>query len=116
MTFDAQTYAEQWIADWNTRDLDVILPHYADDVVFRSPVAARVRPESGGVIVGKAALADYWAAALAQNPDLHFTLETVFASVDAVTIVYRNHLGGQVAETAVLGPDGLVTYGQGAYA
>lgn len=116
MTFDAQAYAEQWIADWNTRDLDRILPHYADDVVFRSPVAARVRPDSRGIIDGKAALADYWAAALAQVPDLHFTLETVFASVEALTIVYRNQRDAQVAETLVLGPDGLVSYGQGAYA
>jgi ketosteroid isomerase-like protein len=116
MIFDAQSYAEQWIADWNTRDLAVILPHYAEDVVFRSPVAARVRPESGGVIVGKAALADYWGAALAQVPDLHFTLDTVYASVDALTIAYHNQRGQHVAETLVLGPDGLVTYGQGAYA
>jgi ketosteroid isomerase-like protein len=116
MSFDAQAYAEQWIADWNTRDLAVILPHYADDVVFRSPVAARVRPDSGGIIVGKSALADYWAAALAQVPDLHFTLDTVFASVDALTIVYRNQRDARVAETLVLGPGGLVTYGQGAYA
>jgi ketosteroid isomerase-like protein len=116
MTFEAQSYAEQWIADWNTRELSMIMPHYAEDVVFRSPVAARVRPETGGIIVGKPALADYWGAALAQVPDLHFTLETVFASVDALTIAYRNQRGHQVAETLVLGPDGLVTFGMGAYA
>jgi hypothetical protein len=40
--------------------------------VFTSPVAARVVPEGGGVVRGKAALRGYWTAELAQLPDLHF--------------------------------------------
>ncbi|MDX6243175.1 MAG: hypothetical protein QOE76_898 [Frankiales bacterium] len=115
-TDDPAGYAAAWVADWNARDLDRILSHYADDVVFRSPVAARVRPESGGVIQGKAALADYWGAALPRNPDLHFTLEETFASVGGLTILYRNQGGRRVAESLVFGDDGLVVFGMGAYA
>jgi ketosteroid isomerase-like protein len=115
MDLDPQQYAEQWIAEWNARDLDAVLAHYADDVVFRSPVAARVRPDSGGIITGKAALEDYWRAALALVADLHFELEAVYPSVDALTICYRNQRGQQVAESLVLGEDGLVQFGMGAY-
>lgn len=115
-TVDVAAYAAQWVADWNARDLDRVLAHYADDVVFRSPVAARVKPESGGILVGKAALADYWGAALPLVPDLHFTLEQAFSSVGAVTILYRNQRGQQVAETLVFNDDGLVESGLGAYA
>lgn len=116
VTDDVAAYAAAWVADWNAHDLDRVLRHYADDVVFRSPVAARVRPESGGLIVGKPALADYWGAALPQVPDLHFTLEQTFATVGGMTILYRNQRGQQVAESLVFGDDGLVVFSMGAYA
>jgi ketosteroid isomerase-like protein len=115
-TAEAQAYATDWIDAWNTRDLDNVLPHYADNVVFRSPIAARVRPETGGVVVGKSALTDYWTAALAGIPDLHFTLEDAFASVGGLTILYRNQRGGRVAETLLFNDEGLVVLGLGAYA
>ncbi len=113
---DPTAYAAEWIAAWNTRDLANVLPHYAEDIVFRSPIAARVRPDTGGVVVGKAALTDYWTAALATVPDLHFTLEDSFATVDGVTILYVNQRGGRVAETVVFNADGLVFSSIAAYA
>jgi ketosteroid isomerase-like protein len=115
-SLDPASYAAEWIAAWNTRDLANVLPHYADEIVFRSPIAARVRPDTGGVVVGKAALTDYWTAALAGVPDLHFTLEEAFATVDGVTILYRNQRGGRVAETVVFNSDGLVVDSIAAYA
>ena len=35
---DLHAFAEEWITAWNTHDLDRILSHYAEDIVFRSPV------------------------------------------------------------------------------
>ena len=32
----AEQFAAGWIAAWNGHDLDQILSHYTDDVVFRS--------------------------------------------------------------------------------
>ncbi len=115
MTFDPAAYADAWVSEWNAHDLEAILEHYADDVVFRSPVAARVRPDSGGLIVGKAALADYWGAALPMNPDLHFTLEETFDTVGGMTILYANHRGQRVAETLIFNDEDLVVLGVGAY-
>lgn len=114
-THDPAAYAAAWVADWNAHDLDRILSHYADDVVFRSPIAARIKPDSGGILVGKAALADYWGAALPMYPDLHFTLLETFATVGGMTILYRNQLGRQVAESLVFDDDGLATFSMGAY-
>jgi ketosteroid isomerase-like protein len=34
---DAQTFAREWVKAWNDHDLEAILAHYADDVVFHSP-------------------------------------------------------------------------------
>ena len=114
--FDAAAYAAEWVADWNAHDLDRVLAHYDRNVVFRSPIAARVRPDTGGVLVGWQALADYWGAALPQVPDLRFTLEQVFETVGGLTILYRNQRGQQVAETLIFNDGGLVVFGCGAYA
>lgn len=101
-------YATEWIASWNARDVDAVLAHYADDVVLRSPTAAAVVPESGGVIVGRDALRTYWTTALAQLPDLHFELDGVFASVTGLTILHRNERGRQITETLRFNPSGQV--------
>ena len=58
-------FAEEWAAAWNRRDVEAVLTHFHDDVVFTSPVAAEIVPESAGVVHGKAALREYWCAALA---------------------------------------------------
>jgi ketosteroid isomerase-like protein len=112
---DPRQLATEWIAAWNERDLDAVLRHYAEDVQFTSPVAATVVPESGGVIRGIAALRAYWAAALPLVPDLHFDLVDVLATVDGLTIVYRNQRRQLVAETLLLRPDGLVWWGLASY-
>ena len=36
----AQRLAEEWYGAWNDHDLERILSHYSDDVVFVSPFAA----------------------------------------------------------------------------
>ena len=46
-TPDPNSYAEQWVQAWNAHDIEAVLDHFSDDVVFTSPVAARVVSESG---------------------------------------------------------------------
>ena len=71
-------FAAEWIAAWNSHDLDRILSHYADDVVFESPASTRITGDASGRVVGKAALRDYWRQALGRVPDLTFTLTAVY--------------------------------------
>jgi len=110
----AVTFAERWKRDWNAHDLEGLLEHFTEDVVFTSPVAARVIEGSGGVIRGKAALRNYWAVALARIPELHFEVEGVYAGVDLIVINYRNHLGNLVNEILKFDGD-LVGEGHGTY-
>jgi steroid delta-isomerase-like uncharacterized protein len=113
-TPDPKSYAEQWLQAWNAHDIEAVLAHFADDVVFTSPVAARVVPESGGVVRGKAALRDYWTAALSAYPDLKFELVGVYRGESTLVINYRNHRGDLVNE--VLTFDGAkVREGHGTY-
>lgn len=107
-------FAADWIAAWNARDLERILAHYADDIVFLSPVAARVT--GAGRVSGKAMLRAYWGTAFARSPDLHFTLERVYRGAEALTIAYRNQRGQAVTETFAFGPDGRVAFAAACYA
>ncbi len=112
----AQAFAAAWIDAWNARDLDRVLGHYADDIVFRSPRIALVIGDESCLVRGRAALAVYWRKALAMNPGLHFDLDDVYVSKDAVTLAYRNHRGQRAAETMLFDDRGLVREGIAAYA
>ena len=48
--------AADWLAAWNAHDVEGVLRHFHEDAVFASPFAAQVMPETGGRLVGKAAL------------------------------------------------------------
>jgi ketosteroid isomerase-like protein len=104
-------FADQWIRAWNARDPEAVLAHYADDATFTSPVAARVVPESRGVIRGKEALRDYWGRALQGNGDLHFLLLGVYVGVDTLVVNYENQRGVRLAEVMIF-ENGLITRGQ----
>ncbi len=49
-TPEPQGFGEQWISAWNARDVEAVLTLYAEDVLFTSPTAQRVAPESGGTV------------------------------------------------------------------
>lgn len=112
----ARDFARDWIAAWNAHDLDAVLAHYADDVVFHSPRIRGVTGRDVDSVRGKTELRAYWSLALGRLPDLRFTLEGVLVGSDALTILYANHRAQRVAETFVFGPDGQVTVSVATYA
>jgi hypothetical protein len=107
-------FAEDWSAAWNRHDVDAVLTHFHNDVVFTSPVAAQVVPDSGGIVQGKAALREYWTAALKTMPDLHFDVVGVYSGESVLVINYRNQRGGLVNEVLEF-DGGLVRRGHGTY-
>lgn len=110
----AESFVDGWLQGWNAHDLEQVLGHFADDVVFTSPVAAQLLDYSDGIIRGKAALRDYWSEGLRRIPDLHFEVVGVYVGLNTLVINYRNQKGGLVNE--VLTFDGhLVTHGHGTY-
>ncbi len=115
MDIDAATFSQEWARDWNNHDVDAVLEHFHDDVVFTSPVAAQMYPETAGAIRGKAALRRYWSGALQRMPDLHFVVEDVYRGIDTIVINYRNQIGGLVNEVLRFDHDGLVIEGHGTY-
>ena len=106
---DPDAFARDWIEAWNARDLERILSHYAEEIVFESPGVRQLMNDPTGRVVGKAALRAYWAKALARLPDLHFELRDVFVGVDGCAIRFWSRAAaGEVVEVLVFGPDGLV--------
>lgn len=88
-----EDFAAEWIAAWNTHDLNRILDHYQDDFEMSSPLIPLLAGEASGKLRGKAAVGEYWAKALNRLPDLHFELLTALAGVDSVTLIYTGHRG-----------------------
>jgi hypothetical protein len=110
---EALVFAEQWARDWNAHDIDALLTHFTDDIVFTSPVAVRLFG-GDGVVRGKEALRNYWAEGVRLIPDLRFEVLAVYAGISTLVINYRNQAGGVVCE--VLTFDGpLVREGHGTY-
>jgi hypothetical protein len=99
---EADDLARHWIEAWNDHDLERILSHYADDVVFSSPFIQKMGMSPSGAIVGTQALLAYFKAALARYPTLTFRLHAVFRGIDSVTLLYESVNGLLAAETMVL--------------
>ncbi|HMY60018.1 MAG TPA: nuclear transport factor 2 family protein [Pseudomonadota bacterium] len=111
----ANHFAESWIAAWNAHDLDAILHHYSDDVVFSSPLIPKIAGEPSGVLCGKPAIRLYWQRGLSLLPNLHFSLLHVLCGMSEVTLVYKGHRG-IVAETFFFQESGQVVRACACYA
>ena len=106
----AQQFASEWLDAWNAHDLELILSHFTEAVVFTSPLARQLVEASDGVIRGKEELRSYWSEGLRRNHDLHFDIEGLYLGVRTLVI----HSGGLVNE--VLTFDGpLVAEGHATY-
>jgi hypothetical protein len=103
----AQRFATEWIAAWNSHDLERILAHYEDNFEMSSPIIAALVGEPSGKLRGKAAVGAYWARALQKTPDLRFEFVTALAGVDSVTVYYKGHRGLS-AEVLHFSPAGRV--------
>lgn len=106
---DHYTIASEWINAWNARDLDRIVAHYSDDIVFSSPFVEKLLGEPSGEIRGKATLRQYFEKGLATYPDLRFRLRKVFGGARSVVLVYDSVNALTAAEYLDIGPDGRIT-------
>ncbi len=112
---DATRFVAQWAQDWNSHDLEALLSHFSDDVLWTSPVAAQIIEGSDGVLRGKGALRAYYAEGLRRTPELHFEIVGVYQGVNVLVINYRNQRGALVDEVLSFDDAGLVREGHGTY-
>lgn len=105
---EARQFASDWIAAWNSHDLEAILSHYDENVVLTSPVAAKLLNDPSGTVRGKAALREYFRRGLDAYPNLQFELQDVMFGLASVVLCYKNQKDTKTAEFMELGEDGKV--------
>ena len=91
----AAEFAARWAAAWNRRDVEAVLAHFHDDVVFTSPTALAV--VGTPTVRGKAALRDYWNTAMERISLLRFHVDRVLwdAHTRELAIIYVGETNGQ---------------------
>lgn len=112
------SFAAQWVANWNARDVAAVLSHFREDCVFESPIAQTVTGQAR--LEGKRALEQYWRAALDRIGSLHFTLDDW--SWDPVrrilTVFYTSIADGRTtscAEQMIFDAQGMQKLGRAYY-
>jgi len=92
----AAEFAATWAEAWNRRDIEAVLAHFHEDVVFTSPTALAVVGSSA--VRGKAALREYWTRALARVTSIRFRVDRVLWDDGSheLAIVYFEDINGRV--------------------
>jgi ketosteroid isomerase-like protein len=113
---DARAFADRWISDWNHKDVEAVLTHFSEGVVFTSPQAKAI---VGSVRVeGKSRLREYWTNAISRIQTIRFTLDSVISDRNRMGIVYVAEIDGKrmrAVEFLAFDDDGLVRDGEAMY-
>ncbi len=80
-----------WLAAFNAHDIDALVNLYAEDATHTSPKIRALHPQTGGKLLGRAALKEWWADAIKRLPTLRYEELTVTASDDRVFLEYQRH-------------------------
>jgi hypothetical protein len=102
----ARAAAKDWIAAWNAHDLDAILEHYAENVVFRADTVVSRWNRSDGSLRNKAELREHFRLGLERAPDLHFVLREVLTCPGGYAVVYERENGNVVIDAVELDDHG----------
>lgn len=109
---DLADIARRWLACFEAKDAGALVALYAEDARHTSPKLRVLRPESGGSIIGRAALREWWADAFRRLPELRYVQRSITAEENRVFIEYLRFSPGEpdlpVAEALEVGPDGLI--------
>lgn len=112
---DPTSFAAAWIADWNAHDVEKILSHYVEDVVFHSPkVAVRTKGEKT-FFTHREELRPYFSFAFQIRPQLHFTLFTICQDRQGLALIYQDETGATATELMDLNQQGQVVFARVLY-
>lgn len=111
----AMEFAVSWVEAWNSGDLERIIVHYAEDVVFSSPLVRTIGGGNSNTIWGREALRGYVTAALRKFPLLRFRLRAVYVGDQAVVLLYDSVNGLVASEKLKLNEKRQITRAWGYY-
>jgi hypothetical protein len=95
MQMDTHVIAKQWLKAFNDHDLEKLLALYDDNAIHFSPKLKLRRPETGGLIKGKAAMRDWWSDAFKRLPELVYRETAITAGPGMVVMEYERIVPGE---------------------
>ena len=100
-----------WIAAWNSHDLERVLALYTDDFEMTSDKIPALGFDASGTLRGKDKVRAYWSKALAMIPNLRFELIDTYVSPDSIVVFYQNERGHKICEYLRLNAEGKIKQG-----
>jgi ketosteroid isomerase-like protein len=101
----------EWVAAWNSRDLERVLALYTEDSEMTSDRIPALGFDASGTLRGKENLRTYWRKGLSLVPNLHFTLIDTYVSPDSLVVFYQNERGKKICEYLRLDAAGKIVQG-----
>jgi ketosteroid isomerase-like protein len=80
-----------WLAAFNARDVSGLVSLYADDATHSSPKIRALHPQTGGKLLGRAAIRAWWEDAIVRLPTLRYEELSVTANDERVFLEYLRH-------------------------
>jgi ketosteroid isomerase-like protein len=87
--------ALKWFEAFNAHDLEKLLSLYDDNAEHYSPKLKVRRPETNGLVKGKAALRDWWKDSFDRLPRLRYEIKKLTADEEQVFMEYIRHVEGE---------------------
>jgi len=87
--------ALKWFEAFNEHNLEKLLVLYHEEARHFSPKLKIRRPETNGLITGKAALRDWWKEAFERLPSLHYEIKKLTADEVQVFMEYTRRVKGE---------------------
>ena len=105
---DINQFANEWIASWNSHNIDDILSHYSDNFEITTPMIKTLLNIDSGTLKGKENVKEYWISALKKVPDLNFELLDITKSVNSVALYYKSVLNKNAIEVMFFDDNGKI--------
>ncbi|MCC6369523.1 MAG: nuclear transport factor 2 family protein [Bacteroidia bacterium] len=87
--------ALKWFEAFNQHDLEKLLALYNNQAKHYSPKLKIRRPETNGMVAGKAALRDWWKDSFERLPTLRYEVQKLTADNEQVFMEYIRHVEGE---------------------
>lgn len=87
--------AQRWFEAFNEHNLEKLLALYDDQAEHFSPKLKVRKPETGGLIKGRAALRAWWQDAFDRLPSLRYEVKKLTADEAQVFMEYIRHVDGE---------------------
>ncbi len=87
--------AAEWVRRFNLHDVERLVDLYAEDGRHTSPRIQQLHPDTGGELVGRAALVAWWRDALSRTPELRYEVVAIVADDESAYVEYTRHCPGE---------------------